>query len=733
MSLVHEMERIGRITAADQNLDVRVRGVRAYAVPGVVTIPNLSTFDWLGSNAYRMLHGLLDHECGHAADSDFEATKQFRLTKPSAALDVFANMVEDGYVERLRGIRYKGCGQNIELMNEWFYAHKDTDDQDVIQRIADSLNKWLSFMSAVGMVLTPYGHRDIEFFKSINSDIYQMLCESREDLEELQNITKSQATGKNIEIARRIYDRFNKDSEENKEKDRPEENEPEENEDDKSEDEEQKEKPDNEENGEDQESGDQNGEGEEPNDDNDSGEDTSSDGEESGEDQEFGDQNSEGEESDGDNDSEEDTSGEGEECGDEGEPGKGKPSEVVPGDEEEEGSEGSESEDGDADGDPPEEGTFVMNLDRWSDEENTSLNPSDKINVIIGEIFEQTPDVQPYTIFSHEFDAYRDFAAEDQTEVSEQYEKEMEEVYGVADSLIHCFEAALRATQMARPVGGHDEGIVDADVLGEYAVGSLPADQLYIQYAETDSDNVAVSILCDCSGSMRGKRQELCRYTAMAISHALQQVHIAHEVSGFTTFQSYHTSRHPWARGKVKEYEENFERMREALAEVQAQGTNVTKFAREVSSGLMGGVVRELTQLMVPFHVQFKSFESDDARSLARITSIDQNLDGEAVYWIAQRLAERQERRKVLFVLSDGLPAGSHDNNQGARYLKETIDRVIESGIEIYGIGIQSDHVKNYYPEWWLCDKIEDLISIAMEGLIEVLTRNRQERDRVTI
>ena len=703
MTLVHEMERIGRITAADQNLEVRVRGVQAYATPGRVTIPNLETFGWLGDNAYRMLHGLLDHECGHAADTDFEATKQWRLNdRPPQALDFLINMIEDGYVERLRGLRYKGCGQNITLMNEWFYAHKSDDGEDVISRIANSSNKWLSFISAIGMVLTPYGHRDIEFFKPINSDIYHMLCECRADIEELQSIIESKATARNIEIGKRIYDRFNQNSEQNQEKEKD----PSGDEDDK-EQEGESEDQESQDGNEDQDTEDKEGDDQEK----DNGgerqppeDDEADDG--PGDDDDLGSNDDGGEDS--------------EDGEDEGESGEGS------GDDNE--SEDTESEDGKPE-EHLDEGTFIMDLDRWSDYEDTPLNPSAQINMILGEVFEQNDDTQPYTIFSREFDAYRDFAAEDQADVSDLYEREMSHVYDAADSLVHAFEAALRASQMARPIGGNDEGEVDGDALVEYAVGSLPADQLYIQMAETDSDNVAVSILCDCSGSMHGNKYVLCRRAAMAISNALQQVHIAHEVSGFTTFRSGAIRHHPWAKGKEAEYMDNFDRLRRALMEAAAQGTNVALFARETQGASIG----QNTTLKIPFHVQFKSFDSDDARSLARIGAIDENLDGEAVLWIAERLAKRSEKRKVLFVLSDGLPAGSKDNLQGRRYLQETIARVIESGIEVYGIGIQSDHVKAYYPEWWVCDKIEDLISIAMEGLAEVLTQNRTERDHVDL
>jgi hypothetical protein len=716
-ALQNEMERIGRIVAADQKLQVYIRGVLAYATEGVVTIPNIESFEWLGKNAHRMLHGLLDHECGHAEDSDFSAFERFKLEKPSDALRLLQNIVEDGYVERLRGKKYAGCRRNIRLMNEWFYQRKDDLGHAHVEHVASETNGlWQAFMMALGTVLTPYGHRDVEFYKGVNERVYQMLLACREEIKEACSLWHSKATDTNIEIAKRIYARFKEEAEKKPE---PEEKE-----------------------------GDGGGDGEEK-DGSDSdkkesegggggtGEEDESEGKPEGKDKSAGEEDESGEETGG-GDDEGDESGEagaGDEAG--GDDGKDAGEEAGEDDADGGGDKSNKSDDGDdTDGEkveakmPPE--VAYMDLERWTEDTDCPLNASDQINVIIRSVFERSgEELPPYTVFSHEFDAFRDFASEDLSEATKQYDSEMEEASEASDSLVQCFEAALHASEMARPVGGNDEGDVDVTALPEYAVGSLPADQLYVQYAETDAGDVAVAILCDCSGSM-SRKHKLCRLAAMAMSSALRQVQIAHEVSGFTTMTSESVNRNRWAKDKGQEYHAKFAEMRRALLEAQNRGTDVRRFARELYGHSSFSSVDRAT-LCVPFHVRFKSFESEDARGLVNISALEQNLDGEAVLWQAQRLAERGERRKVLFVLSDGLPAGSRDNEQGARYLKEVIDRVIESGIEVYGLGIQSEHVKGYYPVWWVCQEIADLTEVAMTGLIEVLTRNRTERERVYI
>jgi hypothetical protein len=629
MSVDHEMRRVGRIIAADQGLDVAVRGVDAYARPGHVVIPNVEHFAWLGSRyARRMLHGLLDHECGHAKYTDFEAFKRWRQSrKPCAALDTLQQLVEDGYVERMQGAAYRGAQTNITLMNEWFYEQKrEPDNKSLMQAIAEGGEDMIGLvLSAVGTTLTPHGERTIEFYEKLNPAVGAMVRLVEPEIREAQAITTTKATGHNIEIAERIFDKLAAAG---------------------------------------------------------------------GGGARLKDKHSIG-------------GGAGPTGGAGGAEGEPLPGEALPGAE------------------------AFIDIERWTKEKGTAVSATDLIRVKLRSIFEMPKEVRPYTVFSHEFDVERDFSAEYQGPLTEEFEVAKSEARELADAMIFAFEAALRATAMVTPVSGADEGDIDPELLAQYAMGSVPSDQLYIQYEEGDSDETAVEILVDCSGSMGGSKADLARKTAIAMHMALQACQITHEVTGFTTLQSDETDCNEWVGEKKAEYDKLFRLMRAALKEAEEHGADVGDFARAIC-GWSGNDTAD-GDLMVPFHAVFKSWSSNDARSLMKIDGLDQNLDGEAVLWAARRLAMRPERRKVLFVLSDGLPAGSRDNAQGHRYLEEAVQRVVDSGMEIYGIGIESSAVQRFYPQWWVANNADDLISIAMSGLTEVLTQNRRERARVAI
>jgi cobalamin biosynthesis protein CobT len=272
--------------------------------------------------------------------------------------------------------------------------------------------------------------------------------------------------------------------------------------------------------------------------------------------------------------------------------------------------------------------------------------------------------------------------------------------------------------------------MADPDLLGEYAVGSCPADQLFQQMVAEDSDDVAVSILLDCSGSMGNgpkSKAHLAKLTALALHQALSTCQIEHEITGFTTFED--AMPHAWLGGDFGALaRENMERLDEALREAAAQGTDVFKFARCLREWRHGKRL-----LQVPLYGVFKSFGSTDARGLEHVAGLSHNLDGEAVLWQANRIAQRPEKRRVMFVLSDGNPEGSIDNAQGARYLKEAVQRVLASGIEIYGIGMDSAAVRSFYPEHWVCSDMQDLGRLAMTAMTDVLLRSRTERAWVKV
>lgn len=700
MSIEHVMERIGKIVAADQGVEVQVRGVEAYAVPGRVVIPSIEAYSWLGRNAERMLHGLLDHECGHAKDTHFEIVK--KASEVGAAFKRLFNALEDGYVEARMGDRYVGSAQNLAAKNEWWWVGGG-DTKSMPARLAEA-DPWTAFCLATTMLVRPFGGRRFSDFDAF-PELAKMLRTARPELTELSELrSKTKATGEVFSIAERIYAKFDQKTKEEAER--------------KAKEEEEKKESKGEEEG-----GGSATSGSEPDEDGDVAPD--------GSDEEGGGEDQEGESGDGDAEGEEGTGG-----GSEGEEDDGE----VEGGEEAGGSGEGEGEGAGEDGDgeeeapgkPPEEVT--LELDRWTDP-GTPLSPEDEIRVRVKKVFEQPASVQPYTVFSHEFDIERDFSSDDLSDRSHEWESAVQDAREASDALIQAFESALRAKRDRRPIGGHDEGFVDESLLGEYATGSCQADRLYQQLVSEDSDEVAVAVLLDCSGSMgqgHGSASWLARQSAIAIHLALSACQIAHEITGFTSIVSSDITRHQWSKGHEQEYVRSFERMRQALVEAEKHGTCIAKFAREVYHRTPGELAARAT-LQVPIYGIFKRFAGVDARGLMAVSGIWENLDGEAVLWQAGRLARRPETRRVMFVLSDGYPAGSRDNAQGARYLAESVRRVLEAGIEVYGIGMQSEAVREFYPQWWVARDMDDLSNIAFGSMTEVLTRSRTERTWVTL
>lgn len=615
MSIDHELERIGRIVAADQGLDVHMRGDRAYAVPGQVVLPNLDQLDWLPiRNARRMMHGLLDHECGHAVATDFSAIAAWRKTRnPCQALDSLWNLLEDGYVERIQGRRYLGTVTNVTLMNQWYWEHGDgkASAEEQIKEHADLIT---AFLIAVGSYVRDHGHHDISYFEALNPEVASMLRLCQPELDEARSFVTLHATKRNQELAEAIFAKVSK----------PPPPQP-------------------------------------PG-----------------------------------------SSKLGETPVEGGKPAAGP---AAPGTAEA--------------GEEPE--VRVIDLERWT--KPGPLSATEALDTIVRSVFEQPAQLGRYTIFTQEYDAERDFTADDLSQLSQAFEAAKARAREAADALVFAFEAALRASSFVVPTGGHDEGEVDPQLLTEFAIGSLPADQLYLQREIGDAEDTAVFVLCDCSGSMGGQKSIVCQESAIAMHMALQSCQVPHEIGGFTTLELDNVYQHSWANGRVPEFEKRMLAMGLAIREAKARGTNVDSFTRGVMG--QGG--------SVPFHAIFKNWGGTDARALMHIRGIANNLDGESVLWAARRLAARSERRRVLFVLSDGYPAGSRDNALGRKHLKETVSRVIASGIECYGIGIQSAAVAEFYPLWWKADSLSDLISLAMSGLTEVLTQNRREQARVAL
>jgi hypothetical protein len=171
--------------------------------------------------------------------------------------------------------------------------------------------------------------------------------------------------------------------------------------------------------------------------------------------------------------------------------------------------------------------------------------------------------------------------------------------------------------------------------------------------------NIDIHILTDCSGSMDGDRLETASAAAALLNDVITPLKIPLKITGFTdtTKGSKHFI--------IKEYTEK-----------TSSGTIMDRFAQS-------------------------------SRHTAR------NSDGESIMWAYRDMMKRPAERKILLVLSDGMPNSSRTGD-AATYLKSVVDTVGRD-IEIYGIGILEDSVKNFYKEFTVLEDITQLETCLIE------------------
>jgi len=213
----------------------------------------------------------------------------------------------------------------------------------------------------------------------------------------------------------------------------------------------------------------------------------------------------------------------------------------------------------------------------------------------------------------------------------------------------------------ARNVTIHSQrkGKLNSRKLAKAALGS---DRVFSKTIEGQKLDTAVSVLIDMSGSMGscydGSKSYYAKLTAIALAETFDALNVPFEIIGFNTHSGGYVGRQQRRhRGNIR----------------------TGRMAYHMFKG---------------YHERFKSVKT----RLESIGGSGSNVDGEAVMFAAKRLAARDEDRKVLIVLSDGMPAGGGLNSQvSARHLTDTIKAVTGAGIEAIGIGVLAPHVAEFY------------------------------------
>lgn len=250
-------------------------------------------------------------------------------------------------------------------------------------------------------------------------------------------------------------------------------------------------------------------------------------------------------------------------------------------------------------------------------------------------------------------------------------------------------ERAISARSLSQWENGRRSGRLHGANLARLATND---GRVFRRKHESRSKDVAVSLVIDMSGSMHGGKILLATQAAYALASVLERLRITHEVICFTTGK-------PVADPGVIHAEE----------------------------AKMGRSYTRNESLYMPVLKNYGERFGVDVRSrfgwLPNVSTMRNNVDGESIEIAARRLLMRKENGKVMIVLSDGYPAASGDSGKLNEHLKEVVKESMRAGINVVGIGIQSDSVKTFYPKAVVINDVDELPKTVIQELRHLLVQ----------
>ena len=323
----------------------------------------------------------------------------------------------------------------------------------------------------------------------------------------------------------------------------------------------------------------------------------------------------------------------------------------------------------DADG---ESTTIEMDADMDMSELGAEADPEESPNAMTDEAGRIHVDVN-YDAVSNEFDEV--VRAEELCEPEELarlralLDQQLLPLQHTTSKLANRLQRKLLAKQNRTWEFDLEEGILDAGRLAQVVVD--PINPLaFKQEQEIKFRDTVVTMLIDSSGSMRGRSITIAAVCGDILGRTLERCSVRVEILGFTT--------RAWRGGQSRE-----------------EWINAGKPANP-------GRLNDLR------HIVYKAADDSWRRArrnlglMMREELLKENIDGEALIWAHNRLVTRSEQRKVLMVISDGLPVDNstllvNASNYLEQHLKYAIDTIENhSDVELIAIGIGHDVTHHY-------------------------------------
>ncbi len=306
-----------------------------------------------------------------------------------------------------------------------------------------------------------------------------------------------------------------------------------------------------------------------------------------------------------------------------------------------------------------------------------------------------------YRVFTSQYDQELDAASLVRTALLQEYRRELDECLARQGVNIARLSRAFRML-LARPQYdgwrfGEEQGVIDGRRLAQL-ISSPGERRIFRSDQYLPVSDCTVSFLVDCSGSMKQYNGVLALMLDIFM-RALEQAGVGTEILGFTTLA--------WNGGRARQ-------------DWLAQG-------QPASPG----------RLNESCHLIFKEVATSWRRARSQIVALmkadlfREGIDGEAVQWACQRLLERNQKRRILVVMSDGCPMDSATNlANDAFYLDNHLKTVLRHytrnhSIEIIGLGVGMD-LSPYYLQSMAVDLSSGLDNSVFDEFLLLLSGRRR-------
>ncbi len=309
-----------------------------------------------------------------------------------------------------------------------------------------------------------------------------------------------------------------------------------------------------------------------------------------------------------------------------------------------------------------------------------------------------------YRIYTTAFDeivAAEDLADPDElTRLRAMLDHQMAHLHAVVGKLANRLQRKLMAQQQRSWLFDQEEGYIDAAKLSRL-VANPTIHLTFKKEKQTEFRDTVVSLLIDNSGSMRGRPIAIAAICTDILARVLERCGVKVEILGFTTRAwKGGRSRDLWIESGRPDFPGRLNDLRHII--YKSADAPLRRTRRNLGLMLKEGILKE-------------------------------NIDGEALAWAYNRLARRNEQRKILMVISDGAPVDDSTLSVNpTNILEKDLRQVIAwieglDKVELTAIGIGHD-VTRYYSRAVTLTDADELAGALIERIERLFHLDEKHR-----